>query len=152
MRFIVINVRFKRVHQLTPIPKRATLGAAAVDLTAVDAKVNYAKGYIEYRTGLSVSIPSGYAGFIFPRSSISNTPHSLANACGIIDEDYRGEITVRMRFGEYSCSGKESDVYSIGDRVAQMVIMTVPEVEYEEVDELDETMRGSGGYGSTGKR
>lgn len=147
-----MKLLFKKTHSNTPSPKKATFGAAAVDLVAVDATVNYAKGYIEYRTGLSVAIPKGYAGFIFPRSSISNTPHSLANSVGVIDSDYRGEITVRMRFGEYSCSGKESDVYSIGDRVAQMVIMAVPEVEYEEVDELDETVRGSGGYGSTGKR
>ncbi len=147
-----MKVKFKRTHRDTPVPFKGTLGAAAVDLVAVDAKVNYPKGYIEYQTGLHVVIPDGYAGFIFPRSSISKTPHSLANSVGVIDSDYRGEIGIRMRFNEYNCV--EADhVYKIGDKVAQMIIMPVPEVEYYEVDDIDEeeTARGSGGFGSTGR-
>ena len=148
----MVNVKFKRIHELTPKPEGMSDGAAAADLTATGATVNYAQGYIEYNTGLCVDIPKGYAGFIFPRSSISKTPHSLANSVGVIDSDYRGEIKVRMRFNEYSVVDSSSgEIYSIGDRIAQMVIMEVPSVEYEEVDELTDTSRGKGGFGSTGK-
>jgi len=149
----MIKVKFKRTHSLTPAPKKATSGAAAVDLVAVDAEINYSKGYIEYRTGLHVAIPEGYGGFLFPRSSISKTPHSLANSVGVIDSDYRGEVGIRMRFNEYN-SVDGSGIYSVGDRVAQLVIMKLPDVEYEEIDdikELGDTDRGVGGFGSTGK-
>lgn len=146
-----ITVKFKRTHSDAVPPRATTLGAAGFDLVAVDANVNYQKGYIEYRTGLHVAIPEGYAGFIFPRSSISKTPHSLANSVGVIDSDYRGEIAVRMRFNEYNVLAERSnEVYTVGDRVAQLVIMPVPEVHYEE-NELDFTERGSGGFGSTGR-
>ena len=145
-----LKIKFKRTSSLTPVPEKGSLGAAAVDLVAVDASVNYEKGYIEYRTGLHVEIPKGYAGFLFPRSSISKTPHSLANSVGLLDSDYRGEILIRMRFNEYNIIKGEGEIYAIGDRVAQMVIMETPLVEYEE-GELNDTERGSGGFGSTGR-
>ena len=147
----MVKVQFKRTNTLTPTPERATAGAAAVDLVAVDASINYQKGYIEYRTGLHVAIPEGYVGLIFPRSSISKTPHSLANSVGVIDSDYRGEIGIRMRFNEYNIVDNQEGVYVVGDRVAQMIIMPIPAIEYEESDELDETSRGKGGFGSTGR-
>lgn len=146
-----VRIPFKRTHKDTPIPVPATDGAIAVDLVAVDAKVNYEKGYIQYATGLHIAVPEGYGAFLFPRSSISKTPHSLANSVGVIDQDYTGELLVRMRFNEYNCLENGDDVYKIGDRICQLVIMPVPKVVYDEVDELDETTRGSGGFGSTGK-
>jgi len=146
-----MEIGFKRTHTMTPKPERMTSGSVGFDLVAVDAKVNYEKQYIEYKTGLSLEIPEGYGGFIFARSSISKTPHSLANAVGVIDSDYRGEIAVRMRFNEYNVSNKESDVYSIGDRIAQLVILPVPSVTFKEKTELSDTVRGSGGFGSTNK-
>lgn len=146
-----VKVQFKRTNPNTPVPEKASDGAVAVDLVAVDAKINYEKGYIQYSTGLHIAVPPGYGAFLFPRSSISKTPHSLANSVGVIDWDYRGELLVRMRFNEYNCLENGDDIYKIGDRICQMVIMQVPEVEYEEVDELDDTNRGAGGFGSTGK-
>ena len=147
-----LQIKFKRINSATPAPKQQTDGSAGADLVAVGAEVNYPKGYIEYKTGLKVAIPPGYAGFIFPRSSISKTVHSLANSVGVIDSDYRGEIGVRMRFNEFnSVDPAGGDVYSIGDRIAQLVIMPVPVVEYTEEDELDDTSRGTGGFGSTGR-
>ena len=145
-----VKVKFKRTHQDTEIPCLGTKGAAAFDLVAVGATVNYAKGYIEYKTGLCVAIPKGYAGFVFPRSSISKTVHSLANSVGVIDSDYRGEILIRMRFNEYNSVDASDDIYAVGDRIAQLIIMEVPSVEFEE-DELGFTERGSGGFGSTGR-
>jgi len=147
-----VQVKYKRTHKDTPKPSYATEGSVAVDLVAVDAKVNYEKGYIQYSTGLHIAIPEGYGGFLFPRSSISKTPHSLANSVGVIDWDYTGELLVRMRFNEYSMSMENNDdIYSIGDRVCQLIIMKTPQMSFKEVDELDETVRGAGGFGSSGK-
>jgi len=94
---------------------------------------------------LAMEMPEGYVGLIFPRSSISKTDHYLRNSVGVIDSGYRGEIKVRM--STPLLGGVE---YKVGDRVAQLVIMKLPWVNLQEVDELSDTDRGEGGFGSTG--
>jgi dUTP pyrophosphatase len=122
-------------------PKRATKHAAGYDLTAVSA-VKMGEGLYEYDTGIAVAIPEGYVGLVFPRSSVSNTGAHLANSCGVIDSDYRGPIKVRF----YA----DSAPYNPMDRVAQLVIIPIFESRLERVDRLDDTERGTGGFGSTG--
>lgn len=145
-----MKLKIKKLNKNATIPNYGTDFSAGLDLTATSEKF-FADGpvsYVEYGTGLSVEIPDGYVGLLFPRSSISsNTSLSLANSVGVVDSDYRGEIKLRFRnlmFG----SGKK---YNIGERVAQLVILPYPKIQIEEVDELNDTVRGSGGFGSTNK-
>jgi dUTP pyrophosphatase len=101
--------------------------------------------FSEYGTDLAVEIPRGYVGLLFPRSSISNTDHFLRNSVGVIDSGYRGEIKLRM-----SIPALGEKEYIMGDKVGQLIIMKLPWVEVEEADELSDTDRGEGGFGSTG--
>lgn len=145
-----LNVKVKKLDPKAVVPKYATNGAAALDLTAISEKVVSENGvaYVEYGTGLAFEIPEGYVGLIFPRSSISsNTTLVLANSVGVIDSDYRGEVKFRFKTIVPVASKK----YKVGERVGQIIIVPYPSVTLEEVDELGDTERGSGGYGSTGK-
>lgn len=140
-----MRVRFKKLHPDAVMPIYGTDYSAGADLTAVSDGIIGA-GYIEYKTGLAVEIPEGYVGLLFPRSSVSKTNLVMANSVGVIDADYRGEISVRFKLQRTMGDG-----YKKGDRVCQMIIVPFPKIEYEEADELSDTVRGSGGYGSTGK-
>lgn len=140
-------IKFKRLvahaqEELVP----ATSGSAGLDLVATDLYHNRDFDFIEYGTGLSVEIPEGYVGLLFPRSSISKTPHILANSVGVIDSDYRGEIKLRFKTKE----DREDFEYGIGDKVGQLIIMPYPKVKFEEA-ELSDSSRGAKGFGSTGK-
>ena len=95
-----------------------------------------------------MEIPEGYVGLIFPRSSVTNKDLMLKNSVGIIDSSYRGMIS--FRFNNVSSDDRTAQIYTIGDRVGQMMILPVPTVEFEQVDELSSTERGEGGYGSSG--
>lgn len=98
-------------------------------------------------TGVCVEIPSGYVGLLFPRSSISKTPLRMANSCGVIDSGFTGEIKVPL----YNTSEVEIRDIEQYDKIAQLVIVPCMNFELEQVDELDDTERGEGGFGSTGK-
>ena len=141
-----IEVKVKKLVPEAVIPQYAAPGDAGMDLTAVSHKAvdENAYGYIEYGTGLAVEIPAGYYGMLVPRSSISKTGLILANPPGIIDSGYRGEIKVRFKYIPKTL------IYDVGDRVAQLIIMKYPEVSFTEVTELSDTVRGAGGFGSTG--
>lgn len=141
-----MNIKFKKLHPDAVIPSKGTEFSAGLDITAISKE--YGKGYISYGTGLAMSIPKGYMGLIFPRSSISNKNLTLSNSVGIIDSDYVGEIS--FRFKVIGSEGEGS--YEIGDRIGQLVIVPFYKVEFEEVTELPKTDRGSGGYGSTDKK
>ena len=105
---------------------------------------------VEYHTGIAVEIPDGYVGLLFPRSSVSKTDLVLANCVGVVDSGYRGEIRFRYKFArkEYFANVRR---FQEGERVGQLVIMPYPSIELEQVDNLSDTERGDGGYGSTGK-
>jgi dUTP pyrophosphatase len=156
-----MKVKVKKLHENAVIPKYATVGSAGMDLVATSRTIDE-YGNLVYGIGLAFEIPKGYVGLIFPRSSVSKHPLSMKNCVGVIDSDYRGEVTVKFglfaqKFAEKSngriagefCSG--GHIYDLGDRVAQIIIIPYPEIEFEEAEELSETERGSGGYGSTGK-
>jgi len=99
------------------------------------------------KTGIAVEIPPGYFGAIFPRSSVREKRMMLSNCVGVIDSGYRGEITFSFRLFRDSFGAE----YNPGDRIGQLVILPLPEVEFEEVLVLSESKRGTGGFGSTGK-
>ena len=143
-----MKIQFRKLVSHAQIPTKANSDDAAYDLTAVDYAYNPEHGYYEYGTGLALSIPSGYVGLLFQRSSVSNKPLSLANAVGVIDPTYRGEIALRFRsIREHD----ESEIYQIGDRVGQLMFVKTEEIEFEEMEELTSTVRGFGGFGSTGR-
>lgn len=130
------------------IPTYAKPGDAGLDLTATSKKVvdEGSYGYIEYGTGLAIEIPEGYVGLTFPRSSVSNTGLIKANAVGVIDSGYRGELKSRFK------AIPDTKQYEVGDKIAQLIIIPYPKIEFEEVEELSETERGEGGYGSTNRK
>lgn len=139
-------VRFKKLHPAAQTPTKATDGSAGFDLVATSAKWDTRYGTWKFGTGIAVEIPEGYVGLIFPRSSVCKTVHRMANCVGVIDSDYRGEISA-----VFDTKNSAAWDYAPGDRVAQLVIVPAPKVELIEVDELSETARGTGGYGSTGR-
>ena len=139
-----MKVKVMKLDAGAIIPKYAKPGDAGMDLYAASFAIDQNNNYV-YGTGLAMEIPDGYVGLIFPRSSISKTAHSLRNAVGVIDSGYRGEIMMK-----YDINTRNSPVYAVGDRIAQIIIMPYPQVEFEEVGELSDSERGSGGFGSTG--
>lgn len=149
-----INVKVKRVSQnvvdAPPLPNYATEGSAGLDLPAcLDSPQAVAPGArVKIPTGIAIEIPHRYiVGLVFPRSGLA-TKHgiSLANAVGVIDSDYKGEIIVAV-----SNTGDSEYIIKPGERIAQLVFVPVFKAYIEETDELKETGRGSGGFGSTGK-
>lgn len=136
-------VNFKKLVNYAVLPVQNE-GNAGMDMTAISSSVT--DNFIEYDTGIAVEIPEGYVGLLFPRSSISNTSLVLANSVGVIDSSYRGPI--KFRFKKII---NKSNIYTVGERVGQLVIMPYPKIESVEVPELSETERGAGGFGSSGK-
>lgn len=142
-------IRVKKLRENALLPTYGTSGAAGADLYAcLDAPVTIAPGETVFiPTGLAVQIPSGCAGLVHARSGLaSKRGLAPANKVGVIDSDYRGEVTVALHN-----HGKNEQTISSGERIAQMLIMPVFTPPYELTDLLDDTERGSGGFGSTGK-
>ncbi len=133
-----------------PLPTPATPGSAGVDLAAaVESEVVLEPGArLCVPTGLRVAIPAGYEGQVRPRSGLAlRQGVTLPNAPGTVDSDYRGEVQVILHNG-----GRDPVVIRRGDRIAQLVIAPVAQPEWVEVDSLDATERGEGGFGHTGTR
>ena len=128
------------------MPSYATSGAAGLDLRASEDVVLGAGERLAVPTGLVVALPEGYEGQVRCRSGLAlRHGLSLVNGVGTIDSDYRGEVKVLM-----VNLGSETVTLKRGERVAQMVVVAVERVELEESENLSETSRGSGGFGSTG--
>lgn len=145
----------------TPVLKYSKQGDAGIDLTAT-SKWYDEQGNVCYGTNRAFEIPNGYVGLLFPRSSNANKDLLLSNSVGVIDSGYRGEVIMKYKpsqryltdeKGKYDYDGIhwEGDIYEIGERIGQLIILPYPQIEFKEVSELSETERGSGGYGSTGK-
>ena len=171
-----MEVKIKKLCDSAVIPSYAKPGDAGMDLVAT-SRIFDKYGNVEYGTGLAMEIPEGYVGLIFARSSIFKQDLSLANAVGVIDSGYRGEIKFKfkptlayMTFGVATNSkgidedsdsfdfvgviGGDSEtthrIYEVGDRIGQIIIMPYPKISFKEVDELSATDRGEGGFGHTG--
>lgn len=139
-------VKFKKTHEDSIVPTVATEGSAGFDLYARDPAVIHVGGRKIVGTGICAAIPKGYVGLIRARSSLA-TKQGLEVVAGVIDSDYRGEIMVCLH--NISCLQYEKREIKPGDRIAQLIVMpclTANEV----VEDLDETARGDGGFGSTG--
>lgn len=145
-----MKVKIKKLNDFATIPTYATDGRAGMDITAI-SKTYDDDGNIVYGTGLAFEIPQGYVGLLFPRSSNAKKDLILSNSVGVIDSDYRGEVSFKFK-PSYCFNKEDMDViYNVGDKVGQMIIVPYPHIEWEEVKELSETKRGKNGYGSTGK-
>jgi dUTP pyrophosphatase len=147
-------VKIKRLNEKAVIPSYSKPGDTGMDLTCTEVDLD-AQGNYVYKTGLAVEIPEGFMGLLFPRSSNANKSLALTNSVGVIDSGYRGEIMFKYKPNyQYFLKNEEQKndaIYHVGDRVGQLIIMPYPEVEWKEVNELSETERGAGGYGSSGK-
>jgi dUTP pyrophosphatase len=140
-----MKIKYKKMHMAAQALKQAHVGDACFDLSAVSYEYSD-KGeaaFHEYGTGLALEIPQGHVGLVFPRSSVSNTGAILCNSVGVIDAGYRGEVKVRYKAAKAP--------YKVGERVGQLMILPLPSVEFEESESLEESVRGAGGFGSTGK-
>lgn len=140
-----MKVKFKKLSDKAVTPFKGTQGSAGFDITATGREIDGVNKLIEYSTDIAIAIPEGYVGLIFPRSSVYRTQLSLSNSVGVIDSDYRGEIKFKFNYNIMHVHP-----YEVGDRVGQLVIVPIPDVELVESD-LDDTDRGEGGFGSTGK-
>lgn len=129
------------------MPVRMTGGACAFDCWARAYEPIPEFRQIRYWLGFALEVPEGFAALILPRSSICKTSMRLTNGVGLIDRDYRGEVSA-----VFDVVGDGSLLYGVGERVAQMLIVPAPLIQLEQVDELSETGRGNGGYGSTERR
>lgn len=146
-----IKVQIKKLDDKAVIPKYAHIGDAGLDLVATSFRESEDGLFLEYGTSLAIKIPEGHVGLLFPRSSISKLPLSLCNSVGVIDSNYLGEIKLRFRQIEETLIIPDMKTeYEVGDRVGQLMIVPYPSVEFVEVDELGETDRGEGGFGSSG--
>lgn len=141
-----MRVRIKKLNPNAVIPKYAKDNDAGLDLVATTIKEN-TTFQITYGLGIALEIPDGFVGLIFPRSSIRNTELILSNSVGVVDAGYRGELQATFN----KSNGLDSIAYKVGDRVCQLIIIPHPIIELEEVSELNNTERGDGGFGSTGK-
>jgi len=140
-----MKIQFKKLVPQAQKPKFGKPGDAGADLVATVAWAT--ESQIVYGTGLAVEIPEGMVGLVFPRSSVRNYALSMANSVGVIDSGYRGEIMVTFNI---KTNHNTRELYKIGDRIAQLVIIPVPLAKYVEVEELSETERNTSGHGSTG--
>lgn len=147
-----MKIKIKKIDKRAVIPSYAHATDAGLDLTAV----NYSQdkyGCHVYGTGLAIEIPEGYVGLLFPRSSISRYNLMQTNSVGVIDAGYRGEVMVKYKDAqpELDTTIVTHPRFNIGERIAQLIIMPIPNIEFEEVEVLSESDRGKGGYGSTGR-
>jgi dUTP pyrophosphatase len=140
-------VSFQRLSEEARAPQRANDHDAGWDLRAAEAATIAPGERASVGTGIAVAIPEGHAGLVLPRSGLA-ARHGIAlvNAPGLIDAGYRGEVRVLL----LNTDRAESFAIEPGDRIAQLVITALPEVDFEEADSLTETARGTRGFGSTG--
>lgn len=144
-----VRVPIKILSRDAQIPHMAYNGDAGVDLRSVERIVLKPQKRAMVATGLAIALPEGYAGFILPRSGLA-AKHgiSIVNAPGLIDSNYRGELKVIL----LNTDPDNSFTIEIGDRIAQLIVMPVPTINFEQVEELTESQRGESGFGSSGIR
>lgn len=164
-----LKIKIKRLSTKSILPSYAKQGDAGMDLVATSKSYDE-NGNVVYGVGLAFEIPEGFVGLLFPRSSNAKQDLLLSNSVGVLDSGYRGEVMFKFKHAvnseklstniisgvsEYFFNKKEEykefDSYNIGDRIVQIIILPYPKIEFEEVEELSDSERGAGGYGSTGK-
>lgn len=146
---MLCSIEIKKINEKAHVPEYATPGAAGMDIYAcMDSEIEIKpQTTAMIPTGIAISIPEGFAALIYARSGLATKYGiALSNGVGVIDSDYRGEVKI----GLVNLS-KETYTVFPGDRIAQMVITPVARAKINLVDRLDDTVRGSGGFGSTGR-
>jgi dUTP pyrophosphatase len=142
-----MNIKVKPLSALARLPEYATAGSACFDIATSSDSVDITPGSSAVlKTDLAFEIPPGYVMMVYSRSGHGfKNGVRLANCTGVIDSDYRGELMVKLH-------NDSSRIFSVncGDRIAQAMIMPVQQVVFESVEELTDTARGAGGFGSTG--
>jgi dUTP pyrophosphatase len=141
-----MQVKIKLLTENSVKPTYAKDSDAGLDLVATSV-ISQTPTQITYGLGIALEIPKGFVGLVFPRSSIRNYDLALTNSVGVIDSGYRGELQATF----HKTKGLESKVYEIGDRAVQIIIIPHPTIELQVVDELSDSERGNGGFGSSGK-
>lgn len=144
-----MKIKFKKLDSRAVAPSCANKADAGYDLVAthITTELNECGQLIlVYHTGLALEIPEGYFALLVPRSSIFKKSLTLTNSAGVIDAGYRGEVMAKFR----TTTDVVPAVYREGDKFAQLLILPVPEVTFEEAFELSDSERGESGYGSTG--
>lgn len=136
-----MKIKIKKLHPDAIIPKYAHEGDAGIDIFSVGFEVK--DKYVEYETGLSFELPENYVMLVFPRSSITDKDLIMKNCVGVLDSGFRGELKLRFK--------KEGEnIYDKGEKIAQIIVLPYPQIEFQEVEELSESSRGKGSFGSTG--
>ena len=144
------KINIKKLDEKAVIPTYGTEYSAGVDLYSVSDEEITIKAHetVMIKTGLAMEIPVGYAGFIFARSGLASKKGlAPANKVGVVDADYRGEIMVALH--NHTNEDKTIEAH---ERIAQMVIMPFLRADFMQVSELSDTVRGAGGFGSTGQK
>lgn len=139
-----MKVKVKKLHTDAVIPTYAREGDAGLDLTAISEEIKD-NGTVVYGTGLAFEIPKGYVGLLFPRSSSYKKDLRLSNSVGVVDSSYRGEV----KFIYKTTKLWTNNLFDVGERVGQIVIVKHPYIELVESKNLSDTERGEGGFGST---
>lgn len=141
-----MKVRIRKIHNDAKVPTYGTTGAACADLYVVEDYYLRPGDVRLLHTGFAMEIPEGYEALVRPRGSAIKNQILILNTPGTVDYDYRGEILVGVKN-----IGYKDFVIKKGERVAQMTVKKFERIEFEEVEELSDTERGSNGFGSTGK-
>lgn len=141
-----MNVKFKKLHSDAVTPSYAKDGDAGLDLTVV--AIEERNEFIEYKFGIAIEIPKHFFGLMIPRSSITKMNLMMKNSVGIIDSGYRGELVFRCKKVKFE-DGTQEKLYQVGEKAAQLIILPAPEISLREVEELSDSERGTGGFGST---
>jgi dUTP pyrophosphatase len=154
-----MEVKIKKLYKDSILPTKAHTTDAGYDLYA-HSKSYDNDGNVVYGSGVAMEIPQGYVGLVFPRSSNAKKDLILSNSVGVIDSGFRGEISFKFK----TCQQVRSDgviaapltvplvhCYDTKERIGQIIIMPYPNIEFVEVEELSDSERGDGGYGSSGK-
>lgn len=151
-----MKVKIKKLYEDSILPTKAHATDAGYDLYA-HSKSYDDDGNVVYGSGVAMEIPKGYVGLVFPRSSNAKKNLILSNSVGVIDSGYRGEISFKFKPSiviekpDLAYMPESISKYEIGERIGQIIIMPYPEIEFVEVEELSDSERGDGGYGSSGK-
>ena len=142
-----MEIAVKQLHSSALLPQRAHPGDGGADLFSVEELTIPAGERREVGTGLALAIPNGYAGFVQPRSGLA-FKHGImvVNSPGLIDAGYRGEVRVSL----YN-SGTQPFLVRVGERIAQLVVQRIEETTFSFTNDLPETVRGEGGFGSSGR-
>ena len=151
-------IKVKKLNEKAVLPTKAHASDAGFDLTATSKTID-TNGNVVYGVGLAFEIPQGHVGLLFPRSSNAKKPLLLSNAVGVLDSCYRGEVLFKFKpsivLDEPDVAYLPEEIYSaaynVGERIGQIIVVPLPDVEFVEADKLSETERGMGGYGSSGK-